>query len=104
MAERRHEPLAQLDLAVQISGRDVNGMPFTQSVTASSISGNGALLSGLSRGIRWGDLLWVEYQQRKARFRIVWVKDSKSNLKTQAAVQRLATEECPWPVFFSERP
>jgi hypothetical protein len=99
MAEHRQESRAQVDLTVQISGRDVNGMLFAHSVTASSISVSGALLSGLSRGIRSGDLLWVEYQQRKARFRIVWVRDSQSTRKTQAAVQRLANEACPWTVL-----
>jgi hypothetical protein len=99
MVEHRQEQRAQRDLAVQISGRDASGMPFTQSVTASNISRSGALLSGLSRGIRSGDLLWVEYEQRKARFRIVWVRDSQSDLKTQAAVQRLEKEECPWPIL-----
>jgi len=69
MVERRQEPRA-----VQISGRDAAGMPFTQSATASSVSNGGALLSGLFQEIRPGDLLWVEYQQRKARFRIVWGK------------------------------
>ena len=98
MAERRHEARAQVDLAVQVSGTGANGMPFTQSTTASSISNGGALLSGLSQEIRSGDLLWVQYQQRKARFRIVWVRDSQSGLKTQAAVQRLEKEECPWPI------
>ena len=96
MSERRQEPRSQVDLAVQISGRDVKGIPFTQNVRASSISGSGALLSGLSRGVRCGDLLWIEYQQRKARFRIVWTRDSQSDLKTQAAVQKLPIEECPW--------
>ena len=98
MVERRQEPRAQVDVAVQISGRDANGIPFTQSAMASSISNGGALLSGLSQEIRSGDLLWVQYQQRKARFRIVWVRDSQSERKTQAAVQRLEKEECPWPV------
>jgi hypothetical protein len=86
----------QAGLAVQVSGRDCNGTPFTQRVTASNVSRSGALLSGLSRGMRSGDLLWVEYEQRKARFRIVWVRDSQSGPKTQAAVQKLETEECPW--------
>jgi hypothetical protein len=99
MIEQRQEQRAQRDLAVQVSGRDSNGTAFTQSVTASNISRSGALLSGLSRGIRSGDLLWVEYQQRKARFRIVWVRDSRSGLKTQAAIQRLEKEECPWPIL-----
>jgi hypothetical protein len=46
--------------------------------------------------MRSGDLLWVQYEQRKARFRIVWVRDSESDLKTQAAIQKLDKEECPW--------
>ena len=94
----------QAGLAVQVSGRDCNGTPFTQRVTASNVSRSGALLSGLSRGMRSGDLLWVEYEQRKARFRIVWVRDSQSGLKTQAAIQKLETEKCPWRLLskFSE--
>jgi hypothetical protein len=99
MAERRDEPRARADLAVRVWGRDMSGEPFNQVVKASSISACGALLSGLSRILRSGDLLWVQYQQRKARFRIVWVKDTQSDLKTQAAIHRLATEECPWPVM-----
>jgi len=97
MVEHRHEPRTQSGLPVRVSGRDCNGSTFTQVVTASNISGSGALLSGLSREMRSGDLLWVENQQRKARFRIVWVRDSQTGLKTQAAIQKLETEECPWP-------
>jgi len=97
MVEHRHEPRTQSGLPVRVSGRDCNGTTFTQVVTASNISGSGALLSGLSREMRSGDLLWVENQQRKARFRIVWVRDSQTGLKTQAAIQKLETEECPWP-------
>ena len=99
MVEQRHEQRTQSGLPVRVSGRDCNGTTFTQVVTASNISRSGALLSGLSTGIRSGDLLWVEYEQRKARFRIVWVRDSQSDLKTQAAVQRLEKEECPWPIL-----
>ena len=96
MVERRQEFRKQADIAVRISGRDVSGEPFAQSAVASSISGGGALLSGMERQVRTGDLVWVEYEDRKARFRIVWVRDSESARKTQAAVQRLENEECPW--------
>lgn len=96
MVERRQEPRRRSDLAVRISGRDVNGEPFAQSVVASSISGGGALLSGLDREVRPGDPVWIEYQDRKARFRIVWVRDSESEQKTQAAVHMFENEECPW--------
>ena len=72
--------------------------PFRQSVKATSIGVSGALLSGLSHTPRSGDLLWVQHRERKARFRIVWVNNSETNMKTQAAIQRLAPEKCPWPL------
>ena len=98
MVEHRQEQRARRDLAVQVSGRDANGNSFSQSVNASNISKGGALLSGLSWGVRSGDLVWVKYQGRKARYRIVWVRDSDSDLKSQAAVQRLEKEVCPWSI------
>ena len=98
MAERRQEQRARKDLTVQVSGRAANGDAFSQSVIASNISNGGALLSGLSSAVRSGDLVWVEYQGRMARYRIVWVRDSDSDLKSQAAVQKLDTEECPWAI------
>jgi PilZ domain len=96
MIERRQNQRVQRDLEVQVSGRDAKGTAFAQSVNASDISKGGALLSGLSWKVRTGDLVWVEYEGRKARFRIVWVRDSHSGLKFQAAVHRLEKEECPW--------
>src|SRR6266700_741782 len=96
MLERRRELRTQVDLAVRISGRDASGKLFAQSAVASSISGGGALLSRMAPKVRLGDLIWIEYQDRKARFRIVWMRDSESEQKTQAAVHKLENEECPW--------
>jgi hypothetical protein len=96
MIEHRQERRTQIDLTVQITGRDVRGNPFAQSAVASSISGSGALLSGLAREVRAGDLVSIEYQDRKGRFRVVWAKSSQSEQKIQAAVHRLENEQCPW--------
>jgi hypothetical protein len=68
MVERRQESRTQADIAVRISGRAVSGKPFAQSAVASSISGGGALLSGMERQVRTGDLVWVEYEERKGPF------------------------------------
>ena len=96
MIERRQEFRKRADIAIRISGHDVSGQPFAQTAVASSLSVGGALLSGMERQVRTGDLVWVEYKERKARFRIVWIRDSESGRKTQAAVQKLEHEECPW--------
>jgi hypothetical protein len=96
VVENRRERRLQLELRVQISGRDAGGNSFTENAAASNISGSGALVSGMTQRVRAEDLVWIEHQDRKARFRIVWVRDSESEQKTQAAVQKLETEECPW--------
>jgi hypothetical protein len=104
MVERRQERRIQAEIAVRITGRAVSGNPFTQSAVASGISRGGALLSGLPRELRPGDLVWIEYQDRKARFRLVWVRGSESEQQTQAAVHRLENEECPWVALLEKSP
>jgi hypothetical protein len=96
MTESRREPRRQLELVVSLKGRDKMGESFTQDAIASSVSGCGALLSGIGREMRSGDLIRVEYAQKMARFRIVWVRNSQSQQLTQAAVQLIVGEECPW--------
>jgi hypothetical protein len=104
MAENRREPRTQVDLAVRISGRDASGNMFAQNAVASSISGSGALLSGVAREVRAGDLIAIEYQDKKARYKIVWVRDSESEQKTQAAVHKIENEECPWKNLLKQAP
>src|SRR5919108_2564537 len=103
MVERRQERRMQVDLTVRIAGRDIHGDHFAQNAVASGISGGGALLSGISGKVRPGDLIWVEYQDRKARFRIVWASGSASEQGNQAAVHRVENEECPWAALLGKR-
>jgi hypothetical protein len=63
---------------------------------ASSISESGALLSGITRHVRPGDLLWVEHAGKRTRVKVVWVRDSESQQLIQAAVHRADAEPCPW--------
>ena len=65
-------------------------------VIASSISISGALLSGLRREMRPGDLIWTEYAGKSARFKVVWVRNSGSEQLTQAAVHLCPGENSPW--------
>jgi hypothetical protein len=76
---------------------------FAQSAVASS--GRGALLSGGGpQSAPPGDLIAIEYQDRKARYRIVWVRDSESEQKTQAALHKIENEECPWKNLLKQTP
>ncbi len=94
--ENRSEPRRHDRLVVNILGRDKNGQPFTQEAVASSVSESGALLSGITRQVRPGDLLLIEHGDKRSRFKVVWVRDSESQQLIQAAVHRVDAEPCPW--------
>jgi hypothetical protein len=94
--EQRPEPRRDERLVVAINGRDKNGHSFTQKVVASGLSKSGALLSGITRQVRSGDLIWVEHGGKRSRFKVVWVRDSESHRLIQAAIHLLKTEHYPW--------
>jgi hypothetical protein len=94
--EYRSEPRSNKSLVVTINGMDKTGESFTQNALATRLSNSGALLSGIIRPMRSGDLLWVEHEGRKSRFKIVWVRNSETPDLIQAAIHLMTTEPCPW--------
>jgi hypothetical protein len=82
--EHRHEPRKNVSFVVTINGRDKDGHFFNEQVVASRISKSGALLSGLSRHVRLGDVISVAYGGKKSRFKVVWLRDSESHHLIQA--------------------
>ena len=93
MAEQRPELRVDTDLPVRVFGMDANGKPLNQHVRARNISSNGALVSGIEQPLKVGDIIGVQREQKKARFRVVWVVDAggieKSHLAIEAAQPNL---------------
>ena len=100
--DRRREPRTHVDLALTVWGVDTKGDRFLQQAHARDISLSGALLSGLDAELRCGDVIGIVYAGNKARYRIVWVREGGNGLKVQAAVQRIAPDECPWKNWLAE--
>ena len=96
MIDRRREPRLDSDLTVLIWGIDAQGLAFAQRALVRNISGQGALLSGVNQLLRCGDPIVIQYHQQRARFRVVWTRDSGNGHKIQAAVHQFEAEECPW--------
>ena len=78
MEQRREPRRGDERLVVTINGRDRTGQYFSEEVVATSISRTGSFLSGISRHVRSGDIIWVEHRGKKSRFKVVWVRDSES--------------------------
>jgi len=95
--DRRRELRVESSLKVLIWGLDAQGVRFTQGAMARNLSGSGALLSGVERQLRSGDLIGLQYGACQARFRVIWMRESGNGERIRVAVQRLETENCPWP-------
>jgi hypothetical protein len=96
MLDRRNESRIATDLPVQIWGLDVKESAFIQWARARNVSRCGALLTGIEKEVRRGDVLWVQHGVTMTKFRVVWVKDSRGFEKFQVAVQKEGESQCPW--------
>lgn len=104
MMERRRESRPEAEFSLRVWGADCDGRYFSQEVEVSNISVSGALFSRLDQELKAGDLIGVEYLGKKARFRVVWVRDSGNHYKVQAAVHRFKGDACPWLALLPAQP
>jgi len=73
-----------------------DGRAFSQAARAQNISSEGALLSGIESELSVGDVIGVQYQDKKARFKVIWVINAGAAQKIQAGVQIVSDQEAPW--------
>jgi hypothetical protein len=100
--DRRREPRTDISLGLTVWGIDTLGDRFLQEASARDISLSGALIIGLDAELRSGDVIGILYAGKKARYRVVWVRQSGTSDKVQAAVHRLSPDECPWKELLAE--
>ena len=48
------------------------------------------------RCLRCGDLIAVDYEARRAHYRIVWIVDAGTRDGARIAIHRVGTRPCPW--------
>jgi hypothetical protein len=96
MSQQRPEPRITADLPVRVWGMSADGRAFSQAARAQNISSEGALLSGIEYELTVGDVIGVQYNDKKARFKVIWVINAGAAQKVQAGVQIVADQETPW--------
>jgi PilZ domain-containing protein len=85
-----------LDLRLRVWGMGADNQPFHQNAIALNASATGACIQGLERELKVGDVIGVQYENKKARCKVIWVMDAGGLKKTQVGVQLVADQECPW--------
>jgi hypothetical protein len=96
MGGNQPEPRETADLPVRVWGMSAEGRPFSQNARAQNISSDGALLSGVESELKVGDVIGIQYGDKKARCTVVWVMNTGPAKKNQVGVKLVADQECPW--------
>jgi len=94
--EKRPETRVAVKILVRIWGLDTEGRPFFQNANATNISSEGALITGISHPLKAGDVIGVQHEEKKARFKVIWVINAGGPRKIDAGVQILRAQRAPW--------
>ena len=93
---RRTEVLVAAHMPVLVHGTDSHGNPFNLLAQVRDISGSGASISGLNGVGVPGAKIELEYQGRKAMYRIQWVGKAGSSQANQAGLRCLEPGNYIW--------
>ena len=96
MTQQRPDPRSTVELPVRVFGMGADERPFFQNAQAINISNEGALLCGIERQLKVGDIIGIQHGAKKARFKVARVVEAGPLEKIRVDVQLLSDQECPW--------
>ena len=96
--DRRRSPRVTAHLPVRVWGVDAHDLPFMQMASVKNLSGTGAVIQGMRRRVRPGDILEVQVDQERAEFLVVWTGMPGSPSAGEIGLRNLAPEPCLWGV------
>jgi hypothetical protein len=95
---RRDRERVPAIVPVRIWGTTREGEPFTEHVCTVNISGTGARLGGVRAPLVVGDTLGLQYRNRQARFRVVWIGSRSTPTGTQIGIECFEPHKSVWQV------
>jgi hypothetical protein len=99
MTDQQSEPRVTVDLKIRIWGMSAEGRPFSQHARAHNISSEGALISGVDNELKVGDVIGVQFDDKKTRCTVIWVMNTGPVKKNEVGIRLLAAQECPWKAY-----
>jgi hypothetical protein len=96
--EQRKEPRVKPEMAVRASGIDPDGKIFSQLVKVCDVSKGGARLQGVRHVMLVGGTVTLQYQGKKADFRVVRVGIEQGHRQAEVALQILPSQPDIWDV------
>jgi hypothetical protein len=99
---RRSEQRIALRVPILVRGKDSRGSPFIVSAQTNDITATGASLNGLKGIADVGSKIEIEYQGRKAMYRIQWIGKVGTPRSGQAGVKCLEPGNYIWGIPLAE--
>jgi hypothetical protein len=96
--DRRRNPRVKAQLPVRIWGVDAHDLPFMQLASIKNLSSTGAVIRGMRRQIKPGEILEVQLDDEKAQFRVIWTGRQGTQSAGELGLQKLVSEPCLWGV------
>jgi hypothetical protein len=92
----KRQPRFNVDLSIRVFGMDADGRPFSQIAHARNISGHGARLSGVEKRLGLGDIIGMQFGDKKTRCQVIWVGDAGPEQKLDVGVKVVEGQPCLW--------
>src|ERR1700730_15270614 len=70
--DRRRSPRVTAHLPVRIWGVDAHDLPLMQLASVKNLSSTVAVIQGMRRQIKPGEILEMQLDDEKAQFRVIW--------------------------------
>jgi len=83
---------------VRVWGVDAKSQPFMQLAKVKNISAGGAVLQGLLRQVKPGEILHVQAGEETAQFRVVWVGKTGLRRDGEIGIECLPSQPSIWDV------
>jgi len=96
--DRRHKRRVNVHLPVRIWGVDAKAQPFMQLARVKNISIRGALLQGMLRAVKPGEVVQVQFGDEQGQFRVVWSGRKGTSAEGELGIEALPFEASIWNV------
>jgi len=94
--DRRRSHRVTTYLPVRIWGVDAKSQPFMQLAKVKNISAGGAVIEGLLRQVKPGEVLHVQAGGRTALFRVAWAGKTGLRRDGQIGIEYLPAQPSIW--------
>jgi len=93
---QRTQPRAQRVLTVRVLGMDANGRPILQTAWTVNISRSGLVIEGLRSSVNVGEVVSLQFKDRKVRYRVVWTGETGSEQAGQLGLEQINPQDDLW--------